>query len=176
VRRLEIPVPPGRDHLDVGVEAVIAELEADLVIPLAGRAVADGIGADHVGNLDLALGDQRPGNRGAEQVDAFVDGIGPEHREDEIADEFLAHVLDEDVFRLHAGGQRLLAGWLQLLALAEIGGESDDFAAEFHLQPFQDDRGVEASGIGKDNLFGGGTRLGHGIPDVIFGGEGKVLP
>ena len=160
--RFELPVPPGGDHLDVGAQTIIAEFEADLVIALAGGAVADGVGADHVGNLDLALGDQRPGNRGAEEVDALVDGVGAEHREDEVADEFLAHVLDEDVFRLHAGGQRLLAGRLQLLALAEISGEGDDFAAEFDLQPFQDDRGVEAARIGKNDLFGRGAGLRHG--------------
>jgi hypothetical protein len=49
------------------------------------------------GDLDLALGDQRPGDRGAEQVLALIDRIGAEHREDEVAHEFLAHVLDEDV-------------------------------------------------------------------------------
>jgi hypothetical protein len=37
----------------------------------------------------------------------------------------------------------LLACRLQLLALAEIGGEGHHLAAVFGLQPFQDDRGVE---------------------------------
>jgi hypothetical protein len=54
---LEIPVAPRGDDLDVRVQAVIAELEADLVIALAGRTMADGVGADHVGNLDLSFGD-----------------------------------------------------------------------------------------------------------------------
>ena len=35
------------------------------------------------------------------------------------------------------------------LALADVGGERDDFAVIGVLQPFQDDRGVEAAGIGE---------------------------
>ena len=99
--------------------------------------MANRIGANHIGNLDLALGNQRPGNRGAEQIDALINGVRPEHREDEVAHEFLAHVLDEDVLRFHPGGEGLFPGRLQFLALAEIGGEGDDFAAEFDLQPFR---------------------------------------
>ena len=153
----EIPVAPRSDDLDVGVQAVIAQLEADLVIALAGCAMTDRVCADHVGNLDLAFGDQRAGNRGAEQVDAFIDGIGAEHREDEVADEFLAHVFDEDVLRLDPGGKRLGAGRLQLLALSEICGEGDDFGAEFRLQPFQDDRRVQSAGIGEHDFFRSGN-------------------
>jgi hypothetical protein len=41
----QVPFAPRRDHLDVGLERVIAELEAHLIVALAGRAVADGIGA-----------------------------------------------------------------------------------------------------------------------------------
>jgi hypothetical protein len=46
VRGLEVPLAPRRDHLDVGLQRIIAELEADLVVALAGRAVADGVGAN----------------------------------------------------------------------------------------------------------------------------------
>ena len=153
----EIPVAPRGDDLDVRVQAVIAQLEPDLVIALAGGAVTDSVGADHVGNLDLALGDQRAGDGCAEQVDAFIDGVGAEHGEDEVADEFLAHVFDEDVLRLHPGGQRLGAGGLKLFALSEVCGEGDDFGAEFRLQPFQDDRRVQSAGIGEYDFFRSGN-------------------
>jgi hypothetical protein len=73
---------------------------------------------DLLRDLDQALGDQRPRDRGAEQVFAFVDGVAAEHREDEIAHEFLAQVVDEDVLRLDAQLQRLGARRLQFLALA----------------------------------------------------------
>ncbi len=103
------------------------------------------------GDVDQVLGDQRTGDRGAEQIDAFINGIGAEHREDEIADEFFAHILDEDFLDAHHLG--LLAGRLQFFALAEIGGKGHDFRAEFGLEPFQDDRGVEAAGIGEDDFL-----------------------
>jgi hypothetical protein len=101
------PLPPRRDHPDVGLQRIVTEFEADLVVALAGGAVADRICADLAGNLDLPLGDQGPGDRGAEQILPLIDRVGPEHREHIIAHELLAHVLDEDVLRLDAEQLRL---------------------------------------------------------------------
>ena len=115
--------------------------------------MADRVGADLAGDLDLLLGDQRPRDRGAEQVLALVERVGAEHREHVVADELLAQILDEDVLLLDAEQQRLLARRRQLLALAEVGGEGDDLAAVGGLQPFQDDRGVEPAGIGEHDLL-----------------------
>jgi hypothetical protein len=78
--RIEIPFAPRSDDLDVGIERVIAELEANLVVALAGGAVSDGVGADPASYLDLTLGDQRPGDLGAEQIGGFIEGIGAKHR------------------------------------------------------------------------------------------------
>jgi hypothetical protein len=67
--------------------------------------------------------------------------------------------------RLDAEKQRLLARGLDLLALAEVGGEGDHLAAIGGLQPFQDDGGIEAAGIGEHHLFHLvllGAALGHG--------------
>ena len=69
----------------------------------------------------------------------------------QIADEFLAKILDMDL--LDAEEFRLLPRRLELLALAEIGGEGHDLAAVSLLQPFQDDRGVEPTGIGEHHLL-----------------------
>ena len=41
-----VPFAPGGDDLDVGLQRIVAELEAHLVVALAGRAVGDRIGAD----------------------------------------------------------------------------------------------------------------------------------
>ncbi len=158
----QVPFAPGGDDRDVGLEGVVAELEPDLIVPLAGGAVADGIRADALGDLDLLLGDERPGDGGAEQVDALVDRVRPEHREHVIADELLAEVLDVDVLRLDAEQFRLAAGGFQLLALAEIGGERHHLAAIGGLQPLQDDGGVEAARIGEHDLLHGGLGgIGH---------------
>ena len=59
--------------------------------------MGDGIRARLPGDLDQALGDERAGNRGAEQIDTFIDGVGAEHREYEVLHEFLAQVFDVDV-------------------------------------------------------------------------------
>ena len=120
--------------------------------------MTDRVGAGLLRDLDLALGDQRPGDRGAEQIDALVERVRPEHGEDEVAHELLAKILDEDL--LDAEHLGLLARRLELLALAEIGGEGDDLAPIGFLKPFQDDRGVEPAGISEHHLFDGGC---HGI-------------
>ena len=144
---------PRCDHGHIGLERVIAELEAHLIVAFSGRAVRDGVGADLLRDFDLALGDQRPRDRGAEEILALVERVRPEHGEDVVAHELFAQILDEDVVRLDAEKQRLLARGLDLLALAEVGGEGHHLAAVGGLQPFEDDRGVEAAGIGEHHLF-----------------------
>ncbi len=79
--------------------------------------MGDRIRADLAGDLDLFLGDQWPRDRGAEQILALVLRIGPEHREDVIADEFFAQILDMDVLGLDAEELRLGARRFQLFAL-----------------------------------------------------------
>ena len=103
--------------------------------------MANGVRACCARDLDLALGDQRPRNGGAEQVEPFVESICPEHGKHVIAHEILAQILDIDL--PDAKQFRLLTRRLKLLALAEIGGKGHHLATVGHLQPFQNDRGVE---------------------------------
>jgi hypothetical protein len=149
--RPKIPFAPRRDDPDIRVERIGGELEADLVIALAGGAVGNGVGAGCMGDLDQPLGDERARDGGAEQVDALVKRVHAKHGEDEVANEFLAQILDVDFFDAEHLG--LLAGRLQLLALAEIGGEGDHLALICRLQPFQDDRGVEPARISEHDLL-----------------------
>ncbi len=148
---LERPVAPWSDDLDVRVQRICGKLEANLIIALAGRAVRNCVSAGLLGDFNQVLGDQRTGNRSAEQIDAFIDGVGAEHREDEIAHEFFAHILNENFLDTQHFG--LLACWFKFFALAEIGGKGDDFCVKLSLQPFQDDRGIETARIGENDLF-----------------------
>ncbi len=169
--RGEVPLAPGRDDLDVGFERVIGELEAYLVVTLAGGAVAHGVGAHLAGDLDLLLGDQRPGDRRAEQVEALVLGVGAEHGEHVVPHELVAQILDEDVLGLDAEQDRLLPRRLQFLALAEIGREGHDLAAVGGLQPLQDDGRVEPAGIGEDDAIDLLRGLLHGSTSAGWGGS-----
>ena len=151
----QIPFAPGGDDLHIRVKPVIAQFEADLVIALAGCAMRHGVRVGQLGNLDLALGNQRACDRGAEQIEAFVERIGAHHRKDEILDKFLAQIVDEDMLRLDAEGFRNPACRPQFLALPQIGGKGHHLALIFLLQPLEDDAGIEAAGKGQNHTFNG---------------------
>jgi len=131
------------------LQGVKGELEADLVVALAGAAVRDGEAAFLLRNGDLCAGDDWSSEGGAEKVDVLVDGIA--------GDCWVAQVFDElplvrtslscqcqcmitylssqilNVARRRTNLQRLLLGSLKVLFLANIGHESNHFIA-FVLQ------------------------------------------
>ena len=150
---VQVPFPPRRDDLDIGIERVIDALDPHLVVALARGPVGDCVGADLGGDLDLALGDQRPGDGGTEKVGAFVDGVGPEHRKYVVADELFTQVVCKDLLDPQRLG--LGPGLAQLLALAQVGGKGHHLAAVGILQPAQDDGGIEAARIGEHDFFNG---------------------
>src|SRR2546427_350702 len=87
-------------------------------------------------------------------------GTGTQRREDEIADEFLAQIFDDAVFRTGALG--LLDQTLQLTrALPYVGGKTDDACAVGLPQPGNDGRRVEPARIGEDDE-------GAGMAIVLF--------
>ena len=149
--REQIPFAPGRDDLDIRVQRIGGQLEADLVVALAGRAVRDGVGTGLGGDLDQTLADQGPRDRGPEQILAFVDRVGAEHGEDEIAHELLAEIVDIDLLHTRCSG--LGARRLELLALADVRGEGHDLAAVLLLQPLENDRGIQTPGVGQHHLL-----------------------
>ena len=113
--------------------------------------MGNGVGAYRVGDLDLALGDQWPGDRRAEKIQPLVHRVGAEHGKDIIANEVLAQVFDK--YLAHAGHLRFGPRRLQLLALAEVGGEGDDLAGVCLLQPFEDDRRIEPARVGENHFL-----------------------
>src|ERR1019366_9043178 len=70
--RSQLPLTPRRDDLDVGLQRIIREFEAHLVVALAGRAMRDSVGACQPCNLDLLLRDQGAGDRGAEEIEPLI--------------------------------------------------------------------------------------------------------
>ena len=147
---LEIPVAPRGDDLQVGRERGEGQLEADLVVALAGGAVGDGVGLFQARDVDHALGDERTRDAGAEEILVLVKRVGADHREDEVAREFLGQVVDVALGR--AGLERLLVEALEFLFLADVGAERDDLRVIFFLQPRQNDGGVQTSRVSDDNL------------------------
>src|SRR5699024_6405561 len=65
--RLDGPLSPRRDDLHIRRKRLDRQLEADLVVALAGAAVADGVRALGLRDLDKALCDAGPRVRGAEE-------------------------------------------------------------------------------------------------------------
>src|SRR5690606_3322541 len=116
--RLECPVTPRRNHLDVGIERIGGKLKTDLVITLAGCAMSHSVSAGLFGDLNEALGDQWTGDGRSQKVGALVKRVGAEHGEHEIADKFLAQIIDIDLADAkHLG---LLACRLEFFTLAKI--------------------------------------------------------
>ena len=121
----DVPLAPRRDDRQIGRERGVGQLEAHLIVALAGAAVRERVGADRARDLDLALGDERPrhatcraGTCGRRSAPARSVGT------DEVSDELLAQVLDEAL--VGAGGDRLGANAVELVALADVGSDADD--------------------------------------------------
>ena len=123
----EFGQPPWRNDLDGRLECVESQLEADLVVALACAAVRDELAAGLFSSLDHAAGNDRTSERGAEQVDILVDGVGLDGREDELLDKFAPEIGKDEV--LGTAFERLGASSLEVLLLTNIGHEGDDIVA-----------------------------------------------
>jgi len=147
----ERPLAPGSDDLELGCECLEGVLEADLIITLSRTAVGKGGGAFFEGDQDLVLGDDGPSDGGAEQVLVLIDGAGADSGEDVLVEELFAEVLDDDF--LCAGGVGLGDDRVDVFALAYIGDKGDDVVAVVFVEPRNDDRSVESTGVCENNFF-----------------------
>ena len=120
-----------RDDLEPRIEGVGGDIEADLVVALAGAAVGDRVGALALGDLDEELRDERPGERGGQRIGALVQRVGLEVRPHEIGDEALARV--DHVGARGAGGDRPGLDALAQRAAAEIDRQGHDLASNCSL-------------------------------------------
>jgi hypothetical protein len=112
--------------------------------------VGNGVSAGFVGDFDQALGDQRTGDGSTQQVLAFIDSVGAEHRKHEITHEFFAQIVDVDFFYAH--GLSLGACRLDFFALTQVSGKGHHFAVIGILQPLEDYRSIQATGIRQNYL------------------------
>ena len=118
-------------------ERGIGQLEANLVVSLAGTPVRERISSDLTRDFDLPARNERAPHRGAEEVLPTVDSASAEGGPHELFHEFLAQIFDValvgtrcDRFRPHS---------LQLIALADIRGDADDASAIALFKPGNDD-------------------------------------
>ena len=97
--RDDVPLAPRRDDLQLRRERLIGELEAHLIVALAGAAVRERVAAGRQRDLDLLARDERPRDRRAEQVVALVDRAGLQHREEVVGRELFLRVDEMEVAR-----------------------------------------------------------------------------
>ena len=123
VTALDAPLTPRGDDGHIGGQRFQGQLKADLVVALAGAAVADGVGVLLLGDLGQRGGDAGTRVGGAQQV-VLILGVGLQAGPDVVFDVVLLQV--EDVQLGRAGLDGLLLQAVQLGALADVAGDSDD--------------------------------------------------
>ena len=137
------PVAERRDHAQAGVDRLEGELEAELVVPLAGAAVHDRLGAELDRKLGDRLRDHRPRERGDERVLALVERVRLDRAGALLLGEGGLAVDEDDV--VGAGGAAALDRRLEVELLADVDQDGDDLveAVPVLLQPADDAAGVE---------------------------------
>src|ERR1017187_6797143 len=145
------PLAPRYDHLELRRERLECVFEADLVISLDRRAVRQSSRALGQRVLYLVLRNDRPCDRRSEHVFVLVDCARPDGGEDIFAEKFFAKILHDGL--LGASLVRLLHDSVEVFALAHIGDERNDIVAIVFIQPRNDDRGVETTGVCEDYFF-----------------------
>ena len=141
-----LPLPDRRDDLQVRRDGRDRRLDPHLVVPLAGAAVRDGVGAVGAGGLDGELGQQRAAERGEQRVAALIAGVGQDRRRHVVARELLLGVDHEALDRAEVDG--LLAHGVEVVGrLPEVDAERDDLGVVLVLDPLEHHRGVQAARV-----------------------------
>ncbi len=141
---------PWRNHLETRRKGVYGELEAHLVIALAGGAVGDGVGSFRDGQIDHGLRDAGAGDGRAEQIAPFIESVGLEHGENVVGGEIRLEIADDTFGGSCRQGFGLQS--IQLLRLTYVGAEGDDFGVVLLLEPHQKNGCVKATGVCENDL------------------------
>ena len=144
-----------------------ADVDAHLVVALAGTAVGDGGGAVLVRRLDELLGDQRPADRRRERVLVLVERVGHEGRQAVVLGELLLGV--DGHGGDGAGGLGARHDARDVLDAADVDEAGDHVVAVLLLEPGDEGRGVETAGVGEDDGAVGG---GCGAHVLLLLGQG----
>ena len=151
VTGLEVPLTPRGDDGHVRSKCLDGQLETDLVVALAGAAVADGVCALGLGDFYEALGNERTGVGCAEQI-LLIFGAGLDAGDDEVLDILVGEVLNVELGS--AGLESFLLETVELGALSHVSGDGDNFTVVVVLlQPRNDDGCVQSAGIGENYFF-----------------------
>ena len=169
---LDAPLTPGGDDGHVGGKVLDGQLEADLVVALAGAAVDDGVGPFLDGDVHQALGDAGAGGAGAQQV-VLIHGAGLHGGDDEVVHIFLGEV--QHIELGSAGLDGLLLQPLQLVGLTHVAGDGDDLAVIVILfQPGDDDGCIQTARVGENDFFDIGFIHDGFPPCVVFFVMGRL--
>ena len=148
---LDIPDTPRSDDGHVGGEVLDRQLKTNLIVALAGTAVADRVGALLEGDLDETLGDAGTRGGGTQQV-FLVYGARLHGGDDKVVDILLGLV--EDIELGSAGLERLFLQALELVVLTDIAGYRDDLAVIVVLfEPRDDDGCIQTARISENDLL-----------------------
>jgi hypothetical protein len=138
--------------------AVSSKRTWSLPLPVGPVATASAFSSSR--DIDHALGDQGTRDRSAEIVLPLVNRSRLEHRENEVARELLAQIVDVALAR--AGAQRLVFEAVEFLLLADIRAKGDNLRGIGFLQPGeQKTEGIPALRSMRRTIFieGGGLSM-----------------
>ena len=153
VSGLDAPLSPRRDDRHAGRKILDCQLKADLIVSFAGAAVGNGIRALGKRNLGKLLADDGSCKRRAEQV-LFILRTHHDRRDDNLVAHFIDKVSDDQL--ACAGLKRLFLQTLELVALTDVGGNSDDFGViVVFLQPGNDDGRIQTARVGENDFLDG---------------------
>ena len=147
------PLAHRGDDLEIGRQRLDRDVEAHLVVALAGAAVRDVAGAFLAREVDQQLGDQRPSQRRGQRVHVLVQRAGLQRRKDEIADERRFGVHDERLDRARA--ERFLTHDVEVAFVAHVDRERDDVEVVLLVDPADCDRGVQPARVRQYRLLHG---------------------
>ena len=134
----QVPNPPGGDDLHLGGKRFDGQLKTDLVVALAGAAVADSVRAFRQSDFHDSLGDNGTGKGGSQQILSLVNRARFYRGENIIFYEYLV-----EIFNIQFGGAGFLGFFLQafqLRALPYVSGYGNYFAiVVIFFEPWNND-------------------------------------